>query len=167
MPTPKPFDERAATTRKMAIQTIKGKHQLIMRMHLAGKSNLEISERLHISNTRVSTIINSPLFQLALMAFKEKLDAEATKRLTNDVVSEKIGEAQEKAAEKVISLIDGEDVGRALQFKAAVHVLALGGHNVKQELNVTGVNVQVKEIVYDDEGNPVSADIDNKEETVD
>ena len=152
MPSPKPIYELADSTRKQELGRLKARHELIMRMLLAGHTSKDIAETVHMSQSRLSRVINSPLFQLAYIGYQDKLRNLTIDKVAADPVREAVTGSQEKAIKKVLEIMDDENAPKKTQLDAAKHILDLGGHNVKQEVNLTtGVNVTLKEVTYEDE----------------
>jgi len=159
VPNPKPISELAESTRKQEISRFKAVHELIMRLLLAGHTQKHISEVTGLSNSRLSRIINSPLFQLAYIGYKDRIMKKTSDNVAADPVRNSVTEAQVKAINKIIELMDDEQTSRNTQLLAAKHILDLGGHNVKQEINLTtGVQVTLKEKTYDDDDDKTKGD---------
>lgn len=113
------------------LREVKSKHREIMRRQLAGESQRRISKELDISETRLSIVVNSPLYK------KEygKLEAEVKGRFVE--VQANVQERVTKLQPKAIDVLEGiltqrkvDDILVSLPLKkdVALEVLELGGN---------------------------------------
>jgi hypothetical protein len=120
---------------------LKARHLLAMRLYIAGKDPLCISEETGFSLGYVSSIINSPAFQERYQriqkSIEEVLVAEMVKRAVGDPVEEFLKSQAMASAEKLVSLRDGGQKEET-QLKAAMDLLDRAGYSGKQKVEVEG-----------------------------
>jgi TRAP-type mannitol/chloroaromatic compound transport system substrate-binding protein len=129
MPVRKKFEERADTTQYQAIQYFGAREEEILRRHLAGDRNDNIARDLKLSEARVSTIINSPLFQKR-QSSETSIINEKFKDKISDPVTKIFRDNAKAAANKIVSLMKISK-SESLQHLTAKDVLGYSGHIIK------------------------------------
>jgi membrane protein involved in colicin uptake len=120
---------------------LKARHLLAMRLYIAGKDNLCISEQTGFSLSYVGSIVNSPAFQERYhriqKSIEEVLVAEMVKRAVGDPVEEYLKSQAMASAEKLVQLRDSGQKEET-QLKAAMDLLDRAGYSGKQKVEVEG-----------------------------
>jgi hypothetical protein len=123
------------------IQKLNHRHQLIMRLVLAGQYNVaEIARLCGYAPSSMSLIINSPLFQAELARRREKLDECANEEAVDQMQIARV--MLNNAAPEAVAVIDKlahSAVDESVQLRAADIILKMTlGENSKSN-NVTQV----------------------------
>jgi predicted XRE-type DNA-binding protein len=130
-------EEYSDTTKEQQLQHINSKHRAMMRYLIAGKTVGEIANIFGITQPRVSTIINSPLFR----AEREKMEKEVTSqfvenegsKIHTNVVREMLQEEALKSLNKIIELRDGATSERVRQL-SALEILDRAGYKAAEKI---------------------------------
>lgn len=114
------------------LKLIRGKHREIMRRLIAGESQKEIAIALGMTQSRISIIVNSPLFKREY----EKLEQEVQDRfkVKQSDIQEEVNSLQPDALKVLKDIIqnkevDGLKVSLPLKRDTALDILALGGNS--------------------------------------
>ncbi|GAH47979.1 unnamed protein product [marine sediment metagenome] len=130
MPIRKTLDEKSKSTKSNYIQNFSAREEEILRRKLAGATNKAIAEAMGLSENRVSFIVTSPIFQARQTSKQEIINKKFEEELATDPVKRKFKANREKAADKLIELIDAKS-SQKLQREAAVDVLEFQGYTKK------------------------------------
>ena len=121
-----------------AVSKITPKYREIARRLLAGERQCDIAMDMGMSESRLSIIVNAPLFRKTMNALQDKVD-----RAYFDVVGEMRKEAK-GAATTILDIMKSPLSTNPERLSAAKEVLRLGGYGPK-----AGVNVQVNNLSFE------------------
>lgn len=119
---------------KYGLSYIRPYHREIARRLVLGQMQVDICEDLGMSVSRMSIIINSPLFKMELMKMEE---------LRNSGVAD-VTKTLQEVSPLALEVIERTMVGgksEAIRFKAAQDILDRAGHGVttRRDVNVSGM----------------------------
>jgi len=126
MPTRKTLDEKSLSTKSNYIKYWTAREDEILRRILAGATNKAIAEAMGLTENRVSFIVTSPIFQAKQTSKQEIINKKFDDNLATDPVMRIFQANKEKAANKIVELIDNEK-SLKLQKAAAVDTLEFQG----------------------------------------
>lgn len=132
MPTRKALDEKTESTKSNYIKYFGAREENILRKILAGATNKAIAEEMGLTENRISFIVNSPIFQARQTSKQEIINKKFDDNLATDPVQRIFQAAKEKAANKIVELIDNEK-SLKLQKSAAVDTLEFQGITKKPQ----------------------------------
>jgi len=130
VPVHKKLEEKSESTKSNYIQHFTSREEEILRRKLAGATNKAIAEAMGLSENRVSFIITSPIFQAKQTSTTEIINKKFEDNLATDPVKRIFQKNKEKAANKIITLMDNAK-SEKLQRETAVDVLEFQGYNKK------------------------------------
>jgi len=130
MPTRKTLDEKTESTKSNYIKYFTAREDEILRRILAGATNKAIAEDMGLTENRVSFIVNSPIFQAKQTSKQEIINKKFDDNLATDPVQRIFQANKEKAANKIVTLMDNPK-SLKLQKSAAVDVLEFSGTTKK------------------------------------
>lgn len=131
MPKRKNIKEQSESTKSNYIKNFTPREDEILRRKLSGDTNKAIAEAMGLSETRVSFIVNSPLFQAKQTSRSELINSRFQEELATDPVKRIFQKNREKAAKKLVSIIDDKNASLRLQKDAAIDTLEFQGYNKK------------------------------------
>ena len=126
MPIHKSLDEKSESTKSNYIQYFGAREEEILRRVLAGATNKAIAEEMGYTENRISFIVTSPIFQARQTSKQEIINDKFDEKLSSDPVQKIFQANKEKAANKIVELMDNEK-SLKLQKSAAVDVLEFQG----------------------------------------
>lgn len=132
MPTRKTLDKRSKSTKSNYIQNFDAKAEEILRKKLAGATNKEIAEAMGLSENRISFIVTSPIFQARQTSKLKTINKKFEEELALDPVRKIFHKHREKAANKIVTLMDKAQ-SEKLQKSAANDVLGYDGYTQKPQ----------------------------------
>ncbi|GAF67650.1 unnamed protein product [marine sediment metagenome] len=130
MPVRKTLDEKTESTKSNYIEYFTPRDDEILRRILAGATNKAIAEDMGLTENRVSFIVNSPIFQAKQTSKQEIINKKFDDNLATDPVQKIFQANKEKAANKIVTLMDNPK-SLKLQKSAAVDVLEFSGTTKK------------------------------------
>lgn len=112
------------------LQNLRGKHRIIIRMHISGLKNLEIADSLGISEAMVSYTLNSPLARQQMAILQGQADLTSI-----DVLQEAMGLAPVamEVYEQIMLSPGAKDSDRK---SAADSVMEIAGHRGRRTVDV-------------------------------
>jgi hypothetical protein len=118
-------------TPKQPLREIKLRHEEIMRRLICGESNTRICRALNFSQSRLSVIINSPLFKKELAKLEVKVNGKFVESAGD--AEKKIEGLKPKAIEILENILTGKepDVAPRLKRDVAKDILELSGMGKK------------------------------------
>lgn len=130
------------------ISKINPKHRIIMYRLLAGQTQKQIANDLGLTETWVSLVKNSKIFQEEYQKLVEMVRAKVVD--TSSEVQEIINCAAPKAAKMIVALIDSDD--SKIQLKASEKVVDYSdfGRELDREINKPIVLTQQQMILIDE-----------------
>lgn len=131
MPKRKSLNEKSESTKSNYIQYWTAKEDEILRRVLSGATNKAIAEAMGLTENRVSFIVTSPIFQAKQTSSQEIINHKFEEKLSSDPVKKILKANKEKAAKKIVEIIDHEKASLKLQKEAALDTLELQGYDKK------------------------------------
>ena len=107
-----------------AIMHLRSRHREMMYRLVAGETQAAISVTMDITQTRLSIIVNSPLFKKELSKLEKKIYDNVVE--TRGDISARIKELQPKALTVIEDIMMGPKVGKSLKRQCANDILELG-----------------------------------------
>lgn len=148
MPLRIPQELKSLKTIALQPMDMSNRIEAIMCMDLAGKGTGEIARSLDMSDSRISIIKGSPLYQQEVAVRREKLlekfrDKQTDKLTSGDAVEEALKGAALNAAHKKIELMN-EGKSEFVQLAAAGDILDRAGYRAHQEKTKISVEITDK-----------------------
>ena len=126
------------------LQRIKPRHRDIMRRMIVGQTAKEISIELGMSQSRISVLLDDPLFQSTMEELQTRVEQEFVQsRATAMQVLEATAPMAALACHEVVTegTLDGEKVGAPLRLKSAWDVLDRTGNKAAEKRLVGTVDL--------------------------
>lgn len=130
------------------MKNLNTKHRIIMSYALTGITQRDIAKKLHMSETRLSVIVNAPLFKAEL----NRLLSHARSKIvqTSKEVADIYDAAAPTAARKEVSLVDSDDAIIAL--KAADKVVMRSSFGKQHSDSTRPISLTQTQMVLINEG---------------
>ena len=132
MPKHKPLDKKTKSTKSNYIKYFGAREEEILRRKLAGATNKAIAKAMGLTENRVSFIVTSPIFQAMQTSRQEIINKKFEDNLATDPVMKIFRDNKEKAAKKIVELMDNSK-SEKLQKEAAVDTLEFQGITKKPQ----------------------------------
>lgn len=134
-------EEYSSVTKKLQLKKIGQKHRDIMYRYVCGESFSEIRKDIGISQTRMSIIVNSPLFRLELRKLQREVEEKVVESVAD--VSLRIKKLAPKAVDVLENLVTKNKIGQydvplRLKKDAANDILELSGEYRKAKTGENG-----------------------------
>ena len=107
-----------------ALTYIWPRHRQIMYRLVAGEKQVEISAALNISQTRLSVIVNSPMFKKEFKKLEDAVFENAV--ATRGNITDRVNKLQPTALSVIEDLMKSKRTGKALKRQCANDILELG-----------------------------------------
>ena len=128
---PKPWDSAKAATPQL--KRVRARHKMVVSMHMAGFTNVEIAQELGYTPIRVSIIVNSQNPQLA--EHRSKVENEVAMQMGDLVMSFRA--ESRKSLNTLVRIRDTETAPMSEQRLSALAILDRAGYSpVKKQLNL-------------------------------
>ncbi len=129
--------EYSDTTEKMQLKHMSSKHRSMMRYLIAGKTVGEIAVIFGITPSRMSTIVNSPLFREERIAMEKEVNEEFVDneggKIHRNSVRQKLEEEALRSLDTVVGLRDNAVSERVRQL-SALEILDRAGYKAAERI---------------------------------
>lgn len=117
------------------LREIKTRHREMMYMLLAGMTGVQISAQLNISQSRLSIIRNSPIFQAELSKLETKLEAKTIEKKSD--LNAKVIALQGKSLDVMENMLDDVDTPDPMKQSICKDIFDLGELKSKNKNKVS------------------------------